>query len=74
MAAEPPGIGDERWDVFLAALAEHLTARDGRGAPSWAESRSLRRLWFPFNTRDALVHVPAAFRRRLAISMLSFSV
>ncbi|HUZ37680.1 MAG TPA: hypothetical protein VMV17_15270 [Streptosporangiaceae bacterium] len=65
---EPPGTGDERWDVFLAALAEHLAARDGRGAPPWVEQRSLRRLWFPFNTRaarvDALVHAPAAFRRR----------
>jgi hypothetical protein len=68
LAAEPAGTGDERWDVFLAALAEHLAARDGRGAPAWAESRSLRRFWFPFNTRaarvDALVHAPAAFRRR----------
>jgi hypothetical protein len=68
LADEPPVVGDERWDVFLAALAEHLAARDGRGAPSWVESRSLRRLWFPFNTRaarvDALVHAPAAFRRR----------
>ena len=65
---EPPSTGDERWDVFLAALAEHLAARDGRGAPPWAESRSLHRFWFPFNTRaarvDALVHAPAAFRRR----------
>jgi hypothetical protein len=68
LAVEPLGTGDERWDVFLAALAEHLAARDGRGASSWVESRSLRRLWFPFNTRaarvDALVHAPAAFRRR----------
>jgi hypothetical protein len=68
LAAQPPGTGDERWDVFLAALAEHLAARDARGAPSWVESRSLRRFWFPFNTRaarvDALVHAPAAFRRR----------
>ena len=68
LVAEPPSVGDERWDVFLAALAEHLAARDGRGAPTWVEPRSLRRLWFPFNTRaarvDALVHAPAAFRRR----------
>lgn len=65
---EPTGTGDERWDVFLAALAEHLAARDGRGAPSWAEKRSLHRFWFPFNTRaaraDAIVYAPAAFRRR----------
>lgn len=68
LAAEPPATGDERWDVFLAALAEHLAAKDGRAAPAWCERRSLRQFWFPFNTRaarvDALVHAPAAFRRR----------
>jgi hypothetical protein len=54
--------------VFLAALAEYLAARDGRAAPAWSEPWSLRQLWFPFNTRaarvDAVVHAPAAFRRR----------
>jgi hypothetical protein len=39
-----------------------------RAAAYWAESPSLRRFWFPFNTRaarvDAVVHAPAAFRRR----------
>ncbi len=66
--AGPAGTGDEHWDVFLAALAEHLSARDGRAAPPWAASRSLRRFWFPFNTAaarvDAVVHAPVAFRRR----------
>jgi hypothetical protein len=66
--AEPAPTGDERWDVFLAALAEHLAAKDGRGASPWVETRSLRQFWFPFNTRaarvDAVVHAPAAFRRR----------
>lgn len=65
---EPATTGDQRWDVFLAALTEHVAARDGRGAPSWAECRHLRRFWFPFNTPaarvDAIVHAPAAFRRR----------
>jgi hypothetical protein len=65
---EPAPTGDERWDVFLAALAEHLAARDDRGAPAWSEGRSLRQFWFPFNTPaarvDAFVHAPAAFRRR----------
>lgn len=55
LKAEPSSTGDDRWDVFLAALAEHLAARDGR-------------FWFPFNTPaarvDAIVHAPAAFRRR----------
>lgn len=68
LAGEPAGTGDGRWDVFLAALAEHLAARDGRAGPDWAERRSLRQLWFPFSTRaaraDAVVHAPAAFRRR----------
>jgi hypothetical protein len=68
LEAEPQATGDERWDVFLAALAEHLAAKDGHGGPSWAEKRSLRQLSFPFNTRaartDAIVHAPAAFRRR----------
>jgi hypothetical protein len=68
LAEQPSTTGDERWDVFLGALAEYLAARDGRIAPEWAQLRTLRRLWFPFNTRaarvDALVHAPAAFRRR----------
>jgi hypothetical protein len=68
LAAQPPSTGDERWDVLLAALAEHLAARDGHGAPPWSESLRLQRFWFPFNTPaarvDAVVHAPAAFRRR----------
>lgn len=54
--------------AHLAALAEHLAARDGKAAPAWTEHRSLRQFWFPFNTRaarvDAVVHAPAAFRKR----------
>lgn len=65
---EPAGTGDEHWDVFLAALAEHIAGRDGRAAPAWADTRALDQFWFPFNTRaarvDAVVHAPAAFRRR----------
>jgi len=68
LAQEPAHTGDEQWDVLLAALAEHLAAKDGRAAPEWAGSRALRRFWFPFNTRaarvDAVVNAPAAFRRR----------
>jgi hypothetical protein len=68
LQAAPLGTGDERWDAFVAALAEHLSARDGRAAPPWVGFVPLRRLWFPFNTPaarvDALVHAPAAFRRR----------
>ncbi|WJK35379.1 hypothetical protein [Solwaraspora sp. WMMA2065] len=65
---EPAVTGDEHWDVFLTALTEHLATKDGSRAPAWVETRSLRRFWFPFNTRaarvDAVVHAPAAFRRR----------
>jgi len=65
---EPDSTGDEQWDVFLAALAEHVTAHDGKAAPQWSQQRSLRTFWFPFNTAaarvDAFVHAPVAFRRR----------
>jgi hypothetical protein len=69
LLAEAPGLtGDERWDVLFAGLAEHLAMRDGAGAPAWSASRGLRRFWFPFDTpgarAQALVHAPAAFRRR----------
>lgn len=65
---EPAPTGDERWDVFLAALAEYLAAKDGRRGPGWCEQRHLYRFWFPFNTplarAEAIVHAPASFRRR----------
>jgi hypothetical protein len=68
LAQEPAATGERHWDVFLAALGEHLAAKDGQAAPSWAEARTLRQFWFPFNSRaarvDAVVNAPAAFRRR----------
>ena len=64
----PDSTGDERWDVLFAELAEHLAMRDGQAAPGRSASRGLRRFWFPFDTpgarAQALVHAPAAFRRR----------
>ena len=42
--------------------------RDGKDAPEWSAGRVLRRFWFPFDTpgarAEALVHTPAALRRR----------
>jgi hypothetical protein len=68
LADTPEPIGDERWDVLFAGLAEHLAMRDGQGAPPWSALRGLRRFWFPFDTpgarAQAIVHSPAAFRRR----------
>ena len=69
LLADTPGpTGDERWDVLFAGLAEHLAMRDGTDAPGWAAARGLRRFWFPFDTpgarAQALVHAPAAFRKR----------
>jgi hypothetical protein len=64
---EPALIGDERWDVLLAALAEHLLAVHDVAPPEWAEPRVLRRAWFPaqlaIHRADALVRAPAAFRK-----------
>lgn len=69
LLADVPGpTGDERWDVLFAGLAEHLAAGDHQGPPGWTATRALRRFWFPFDTpgarAQALVHAPAAFRRR----------
>jgi hypothetical protein len=68
LESEPAETGDERWDVLLGALAEHLAALVDQASPQWAGRRKLRSFWFPFNTRaaraDALVNAPAAFRRR----------
>ena len=64
---EPTSTGDERWDVLLAALAEHLAAQHDLAPPVWAEGRILRRAWFPaelaVQRADALAHAPAAFRK-----------
>lgn len=64
---EPPPTGDERWDVLLAALAEHLLATHDLAPPEWAEARVLRRPWFPSDLKvlraEALVWAPAAFRK-----------
>lgn len=64
---EPEDIGDERWDVLLAALAEHLNAKLGLAPPDWAEPRVLEQPWFPSSLKilriQALVHAPAAFRK-----------
>ena len=73
LSAAPPSTQDRRWDVLLAALAEHLAAarrKTARGlpAPAWADGKILEQFWFPFNTDaarvDAFVHAPAAFRSR----------
>ena len=68
LAEEPGSTSSERWDVFLAALAEHLANLDDRRVAEWASRRRLRTFWFPFDTpaarADALVHAPASFRSR----------
>lgn len=68
LADEPAGCGDERYDVLLAALAEHCAAAHGTAGPAWCEQRTLQTFWFPDNTpagrTDAFVRSPAALRRR----------
>jgi hypothetical protein len=67
VAEEPPPTGDERWDVLLAALAEHLNAQLDLASPPWAEPRVLVRPWFPSSLKvlraQALVWAPASFRK-----------
>jgi len=66
---EPIGV-DPRFDAYLAAVVEHISAARGVAAPAWvlAPTRFLSEFWWPDgNTAFAatcLVQSPAAFRRR----------
>jgi hypothetical protein len=64
---EPSPSADERWDALLAALAEQLNAQHDLAPPDCADSRVLRRPWFPAQLKvqraEALVRAPAAFRK-----------
>jgi len=70
LALRPEPTGDPRRDAYLAALAEHVALTRGVERPGWCvePSRFLDRFWFPSTTPGlralALVHSPAAFRRR----------
>jgi transcriptional regulator with XRE-family HTH domain len=70
LQAAPGSTGDDRWDAFLAALAEHLAYHGGLPIPRWAErdGHVLKRWWFlsdlPSVKAAALAESPAAFRRR----------
>jgi len=68
VADEPAPTRDERWDVLLAGVAEHVCALDDAPAPLWTRKRTLRRFWFPDDTPAArawaFVHAPAALQRR----------
>ena len=35
ITAEPPSTGDQRWDAFVAAVAEWLAVQHGLEAPAW---------------------------------------
>jgi hypothetical protein len=67
---EPRPTGDQRYDAYLAALAEHFAVTQGLPVPAWANrpERFLDRFWFvsevPGFRGLAIVQSPAAFRRR----------
>ena len=70
IAVRPCPTGDPRYDAYLGALDEHLAYHECLPMPSWAEEpdRFLDMWWFPVSLPsvrvDAIVHSPAAFRRR----------
>ena len=67
---EPGWTGDQRFDVILAAAAEHIASRWGQAGPLWtvARDRFLDFGWWvsdlPSARALAMVWTPAAFRRR----------
>ena len=70
ITAEPPLIGDPRFDALLAAAAEHIATRHGLPGPLWTLTveRFLYRAWWistlPSARVQALLWTPASFRRR----------
>ncbi len=66
---EPPATGDGRFDAFLAAIVEHLCAREFETPPAWVgePNRFLDRWWFMSGIRsleaNAIVHSPISFKR-----------
>ena len=67
LADEPSPVGDEQWDVLLAAMAEHLTAGLDLAPPQWSRDKVLATPWFPSSLPskrlEAFVSAPAAFRK-----------
>lgn len=67
----PPPTGSQRWDAFVAALAEHLAFHHRLPCPGWTQEpqRSLSSAWFlstlPAARAAAMETSPASFRRRL---------
>jgi hypothetical protein len=70
LAEEPAATGRVE-DAYLAALAEHLTARDRLDPPAWTEQpeRFLHEPFFAGGLESLkailIVESPSAFRRRL---------
>lgn len=67
----PESTGSERWDAFVAALAEHLAFHHRLPCPRWTQDpqRSLTSAWFlsrlPAARAAAMETSPASFRRRV---------
>jgi hypothetical protein len=68
---EPPLTGDEKFDLYLAALTEHLAYHNALKNPSWTMQTHrlwIGKVWFPTDLPGAkvwaLAHSPAAFRAR----------
>ncbi|CAO3422013.1 hypothetical protein [Azospirillum endophyticum] len=69
---EPERLGDDVFDAYTGAVAEHLVRRWDLGMPpEWTEEqcRFLRRPWFPPGVEAEkpilLIESPMAFRRRM---------
>jgi transcriptional regulator with XRE-family HTH domain len=42
----PSTTGDQRWDVMLAGVTEHLALQDGREPPAWTQGPRLAGAWY----------------------------
>ncbi len=71
LSKEPALEDDDRWNAYLAAVAEHLALQDRLPVPGWTQAtrRFLKRPFYPCGLDSLkallLVESPTAFRRRL---------
>lgn len=71
LSEEPPSEDDDRWNAYLAAVAEHLAWQYRLPVPGWTQAprRFLKRPFYPCGLDSLkailLVESPTAFRRRL---------
>lgn len=68
LLAEPPSIGEERWDALLAGAIRYRLRKLGRKAPRWTWKQPLATFWWPVRINESkgyndMAHSPVELAR-----------